>query len=274
LAKAARRFSGSGPVLLFPSITSVAEAFAPERGPIAPDAWFRIKGTIESETRMFLVHHLFFDRNPSWQPHIDALLTLQPDWPERALTGEARRKVDRWMQELREVVFAPYATRTQADLNRFLRQLRVPISIRLEPRTLQSQATLLLRGLTAEFHRPLRAAMTRHAKRSSKTSASLVALTVEMLGELPLRTSELTEREWERRAVRDISAALGLAIPFIDRARRLPSFCERLTIKAGRSKSGDDLASVARAFLEWDKALSAGVSSDWSRLAPEVSGRA
>ncbi|WP_454918735.1 hypothetical protein [Xanthobacter sediminis] len=273
LATAARRFSGSGPVLLFPSITSVAEAFAPKRGPIAPSSWFGIKGSIESETRMFLVHHLLFGRNPVWQPHIDALLTLQPDWPQTALDGGARVNgpdLAWWMQQLRELVF-PFNSKpkTQLDLNSFLRRLRIPISLQLTSRTSHLQAVLLLRGLTTEFHRPLRATMTRHVASSAGAGARLIATTVEMLDELPLRISELQEYEWRRRAERDISAALGIALPFIDRARRLPSFCERLLVVAGRGKAGGELVSVASAFLEWDNALSVGLSSDWSRWANE-----
>lgn len=77
-------------------------------------------------------------------------------------------------------------------------------------------------------------------------------------------TTRKAENDWRRRAERDISAALGLVIPSIDCARRLPSFYERLSIAAGSSRSGNELTAVTHAFLEWDKALSAGQSSDWS----------
>ncbi|MBY3214305.1 hypothetical protein HFO21_07945 [Rhizobium laguerreae] len=270
LGEAARRFSGVGPVLLFPSMTSVAEAFAPKRGPIAPDVWFSIKGAIESETRMFLVHQAQFDRRSAWQPHIDALFALQPDWPELAARGLPRDVgyvFERWMQELQATVFPPNAEPgTQVDFNRFLRILREPVFIELNRKTTRANAVRLLRGMTKEFHRPLRAAVIRNAAALPGAGERLIDLTVEMLGELPLRTRELQEAEWRRRAERDIGAAIGLAIPFIDRSRRLPSFCERLVRAAGRSKTGAELAAVARSFLEWDKALSGGLNSDWKRL--------
>lgn len=270
LREAARRFSGTGPVLLFPSMTSVAEAFAPDRGPIAPESWFEIKGAIESETRMFLVQHARFGRRSAWQPHIDALFTLQPDWPELAARGLPRdvgHEFERWMKELRAMVFPPNAEPgTQVDFNRFLRVLRKPVFIELSRKTTRANAVRLLRGMTKEFHRPLRAAVIRHAAALPSAGERLIDLTVEMLAELPLRTRELQETEWRRRADRDIGAAIGLAIPFIDRTRRLPSFCERLARAAGRSKTGGELTAVARSFLEWDKALSAGLNSDWTRL--------
>ncbi|MGO7335694.1 hypothetical protein [Rhizobium leguminosarum] len=275
LTQAARRFSGVGPVLLFPSVTSVAEAFAPERGPIAPESWFNAKGAIESETRMFLVQHSRFDRHSVWQPHVDALLALQPDWPELAARGlpvAVGTVFQRRMHELQTRLFPPNAEpATQLDFNRFLRELRQPVSVELSPKTSRVNAVRLLRGMTKEFHRPLRAAAIRHAEALPGAGEMLIDLTVEMLTELPLRTRELQDAEWRRRADRDIGAAMGLAIPFIDRARRLPSFCERLARAAGRTKTGRDLAAVARSFLAWDKALSAGLNSDWTRLARSVS---
>lgn len=275
LTDVARRSSASGPVLLFPSLTSVAEAFAPRHGPIAPERWFATKGAIESETRMFLVHHLQFGRQSAWEPHIDALFALQPDWPDLAARGLARDigpSFERWMVELGTKVFPPNASpRTQVDLNGFLRQLRQPVPIEISSKTTRANAVRLLRGLTPEFHRPLKAGVVRHAATSHDAAAKLVDLTMELLAELPLRTSELLEAEWRRRADRDIGASFGLAIPFIDRARRLPTFCERLARATGRSKSGQELAAVARSFLAWDKALSAGLSSDWTRLTRRVS---
>lgn len=275
LTDVARRSSAAGPVLLFPSLTSVAEAFAPEHGPIAPERWFQTKGAIESETRMFLVHHLRFGRHSVWEPHIDALFALQSDWPELAARGLPRDVgpyFEQWMAQLRANVFPLNSPQgTQVDLNGFLRRLRQPILIELSRKTTRANAVRLLRGLTTEFHRPLKAGVVRHAATSPDAAAKLIELTIDMLAELPLLTRELLDKEWRRRAERDVGASFGLAIPFIDRARRLPTFCERLARAAGRSRTGQELTAVARSFLEWDKALSAGLSSDWTRLTRRVS---
>jgi hypothetical protein len=100
---------------------------------------------------------------------------------------------------------------------------------------------------------------------SPRARARMIAVTLEILADLPLRTRELMEFDWRKRAERDIGAALSLAIPFIDRARRMPSFCEMLTINPSRHRTAGDLAAVANGFLAWDHALCRGLSSDWSR---------
>lgn len=270
LTAAAHLTSGAGPVLLFPSITSVAEAFAPAEGPIAPESWFNVRGTIESQTRMFLVHFLRFRRNSSWKPHVDALFTLQTNWPKlssNGLSNDVEYVFNRRMETLRATMFSAQQPGSQADFNQFLREeLRTPVHIELLAKTTRADAVRLLRGMTTEFHRPLRAAIIRHAAASHSAGNKLLDVTVDILRELPLRTRELLDGEWRRRAERDIGAAFGLAIPFIDRARRLPSFCERLASATGRSNANGELAVVVRNFLDWDKALSAGLSSDWTHL--------
>ncbi|SMH62590.1 hypothetical protein [Azospirillum agricola] len=266
LKEAAWRFSGSGPVLLFPAIAAVAEAFAPGRGPIAPDRWFRIRGAIESETRMFLVHHLHFGREAMWWPHLDALFVPQPDWPDVAGGQVGRDPWERFARLAGWFFTERLHVRSVHSLVEFggvLREMREPVRISIDHRTEPDGAVALLRGMTTEFHRPLRAAVTRCAGASDELRARLIEAADHVLLRLPFRPKELTDGEWRRRVDRDFGAAFGLLIPFVDRARRLPRFCENLRWVAGDDPDGADLALVADSFLAWDRAICRGMTSEW-----------
>lgn len=267
LKQAVERSSGIGPIVIFPAITAVAEALSWRDGPLAPEGWFQTRGSIESETRMFLVHHLHFARAANWKPHLDSLFVPQLNWPDvigGVLMGHRNSIVGDWMNEFYRLARG-YGERAPslADFNSFLRDLRVPIETSIGPWTLPEDAVHMLRGLTTEFHRPLRAAIARYAEKSETAREQVLEATEHALSRLSFVPREFEPVEWQRRTERDLGAALTLAIPFIDRARRLPDLCKDLfEMSDGRDA---DVTFVAESFLRWDDAICRGRSSEWPR---------
>lgn len=265
LAEAAGRFSGTGPVLLFPAIAAVAEALAPKRGPIAPERWFETRGAIESETRMFLVHHLRFGFQLGWKPHLDALFVAQPDWPgiaARSLHLATRSEFDRAMRAFCDQLFpARGEPASLVEVNSFLRGLRTPVRIGLGRVLPPAEAVALLRGATTEFHRPLRAAIARLADRSAAARGGIAEAANRARQRLPLRPKEFADAEWRLRMDRNLATAMGLLIPYLDRARRLAGFCADL--RASAAGEDEELKPLLDAFAKWDLAIGSGTASEW-----------
>jgi hypothetical protein len=297
LVEVTGRITGRGPVLLFPGLVALAESFSADRGQLAPDAWFDVKGAIESETRMFLVHYLYFRREATWRPHLDALVVTQPDWINCFLTLLARmdarlearsgpsrlgRRVqtaltqlsrspasppDRiWVSNLKEVLedFAE-ALNSGFDLPKFnvlLRQLRLPIVVSVDAETHSDDAIFLLRGLTTEIHRPLRAAIGRLAADSVEWDR-LEKIARRCVDGFGFKPRELTGPEFDERLSRDPAGVFTILIPFADRSRRLPDLCNSLANIEGSSPEVAAVIRVAQAFLNWDTALCHGGSSIW-----------
>ncbi|MDQ0304501.1 hypothetical protein [Ancylobacter polymorphus] len=275
LRDVAARITGRGPVLLFPAILAVAEAMAPKRGPLAPDQWFDVRGPIESETRMYLVSHLHFARQVSWQPHLDALVATQPDWCARA--GAAHPELLRFddglpsLQDMEPkgvllgqlMGFEPAAPLDLPGLNAELRDLRRSIRVTLDARMDAGAAVLLLRGLTSEVHRPLRAAVARFAATSEPAREALRAIAQDCVAGLGFKTREFIGVEFDERLARDVAGVYTILIPFADRCRRLPDLCERL---GGIHITGPEagvVQDVVRTFLTWDAAICANHASNW-----------
>jgi hypothetical protein len=302
------RISGRGPVLLFPGILAVAEALASDHGPIAPDEWFNIKGPIQSETRMFLVHGLHFARDAAWQPNLDALLVTQPDWPVRfaglvskmhirsqrdkptssnslpveiilKMLADGSREwpppflerrgtysTEQWaLRKLLEAfadswVFPPLDL---PSLNGLLRELRSPIPLSIGAKTGADSAVFLLRGLTSEIYRPLRAAIGRLLAAAPAEVSRLAAIARQCVDGFGFKPREFAGPEFDERLSRDPAGAYGILIPFADRSRRLPDLCEKLASIEPSTPEAAAVTRVAKVFLAWDAALCNGRSSTW-----------
>jgi hypothetical protein len=292
------RISGRGPVLIFPGIVAVAEAFSPNRGPLVPDTWFGIRGAIESETRMFLVQYLHFGRWAAWWPHLDAVLVTQPDWGPRfaallskmrSQVGElfersgrhpkrAARRSDDLCRALLERSWAsgeplerlleafdnrPPVALDLPTLNALLRQMRRPIPLLVGPGTEADEAVFLLRGLTTEIHRPLRAAIGRLVAAAPAEWPRLEAIARRCVEGFGFKPREFTGTEFDERLSRDPAGIYGILIAFADRSRRLLDLCEDLASTKPSAPEVAVMIRVAKAFLAWDAALCAGRSSTW-----------
>ena len=321
------RISGRGPVLLFPGILAVAEALSPDSGPLAPDDWFRTKGAIESETRMFLVHSLHFGREATWWPHLDALLVTQPDWASRFakllsgmgphLQAEQRLSAQRWSELLERLASSRSALTRQLEalsassglmsprgtsgasvirqalnygrqyielgglalllealigrnlafdlpvLNALLRELRQPVPLFIGTQTDPKDKVFLLRGLTTEIHRPLRAAIGRLAAIAPAERSRLEAIARRCAEGFGFKPREFANPEFQERLSRDLTGIYTILIPFADRSRRLPDLCEDLASTQPSTPEVAVVTRVAKAFLAWDAALCAGRSSTW-----------
>ena len=122
---------------------------------------------------------------------------------------------------------------------------------------------LLLRGMTAEFMRPLREVLVGVA--AEKGAETLRPVIDRTIAAMTIRPAEMDPGVLHERLAANPRAWLSAFISYADRSRLLPGFCE--DIAAAFEKDGDagrDAECVARAFLAWDKALGGG--SDWRSI--------
>jgi aldehyde dehydrogenase len=265
--------SGRGPVLLYPGVLALAEAIRQGTTSFAPEAWFSAHGAIESETRLFLVEHLCFGRSVRFRPHLDALLVTQPDWPARARailsvmqppsTNANRTRVE--FPQLDSV--AAFLRREHGEeldlpgLNSWLRSLRRPIDVMIDRETAPEDVIFLLRGLTSEVHRPLRASVSRLAAAEPDRRRDLAEIVRRCAAGFGVCPREFAAEELEARIARDISGVFAILIPYADRSRRLQSLCEDLLSIGAATPDSRVVTDVAQVFLAWDKALCAGRNS-------------
>src|SRR5262249_18199349 len=113
----------------------------------------------QSETRIYLTHHLYFSARYRFSPQLDAIVVVQKDWSQRVTTKRSSpfEKSFRPPQDTQKLLQglngAPFP-----QVSRLMRDLRRVIPVSLEGND-RGRAIDLLRGMTIEFHRPLRHAL-------------------------------------------------------------------------------------------------------------------
>jgi hypothetical protein len=264
----ARRIAPRGPDLLFPAILAVAAAFSSD-AELLPAAWFDATGAIESETRMFLVAHLYGDRAWEGRPHLDQLWVMQQDWPSRAARAlAATRFGEEWRGVLKRLERAPLELPPGPEgpdvpwLNKIIRAMRVAVPVAVGPATAKEDAILLLRGMTREVHRPLRAAVGRLAVRRDYC-AELAQIAVRAATRLGMPLREFSPVELRERLERDLPGVFTVLIPCADRARTLPQLCAELAGLKVDCIELRNLRRVAETVLAWDGAICAGSNSGY-----------
>jgi hypothetical protein len=268
LRAVAGRIAPRGPVLLFPAILSVAAAFSHD-AELLPASWLDATGAIESETRMFLVAHLYGGRAWEGRPHLDQLWVMQEDWPDRAaqalVTTRAGKEWRAVLQRLERASIELPPGPQGPDitwLNKFVRELRVAVPVAVGPATARDDAILLLRGMTPEVHRPLRAAVGRLAVRH-EYRGELAQIAVQAATRLGMPLREFSQVELRERLERDLPGVFTVLIPTADRARTLPQLCADFAGLHGEGNELGDLRRVAETVLAWDGAICAGSSSGY-----------
>ena len=184
LAAIFERLSTTGSTFALASLASVVEALSPKQGPIVPVSWLARKRRIAAETRIYLVHRLHYGALHRFAPPLDSIVVIQKDWARRVTVkrsspfGQSFRPPQGTQKLLQSLDHARFA-----EVSKVMRGLRraVPVSLQdLE----RDQAVDLLRGMTIEFHKPLRYALAAllpgkdPAQSSSDSTAHAFALQV------------------------------------------------------------------------------------------------
>jgi hypothetical protein len=121
---------------------------------------------------------------------------------------------------------------------------------------------LVMRGLTPEFHRPLREAVLRLYGDGSDSHRLVRFIIGPTLERMSIRPTEMEPEAFFRRFQSNPKAWSTAFISYADRCRLLPSLCQRIVEHGNREG-----ARIAKAFLGWDTALSGTLSSDWRQSA-------
>jgi hypothetical protein len=181
---------------------------------------------------------------------LDTLIVIQPRWPNlfedwmRQTGGKDAALASELSERLRALDNAPYSY--VAD---FMRAMRRPLRVHLGRADPQLDS-ILLRGLTVEFHRPLAALL-------ATLPGPLLSGLFDRLNELmPIAPREI--RAINRLVQEKPKVWLPAFVSYCDCARLLPVLCEQLT-----HLTSDQ---VPRAWLRWDAALSPETGgSAWPR---------
>jgi hypothetical protein len=263
----AERVSPSGRFLVMPSLIALAEAFARQR--VAPPTWIGTKGSIQSETRLFLVHALYADKPFTAKPNLDALIVTQRDWARcvRSVAGSIigsvqKRKpdLDAAQRQISALHRAPFS-----EVGRTMRELRQPLELNFSEIDPEA-AILLLRGATVEFNRPLTSALTACAKEANQ---GLRREPVWRALGATLSRMSILPREFHDDFLRELVASnprewFGSTVSFIDRSRLLPELCLRVVkLVPTDTPARRRLVRIAKTFLKWESALCDGGSSVW-----------
>ncbi|HEY0661260.1 MAG TPA: hypothetical protein VGD21_08080 [Lysobacter sp.] len=180
-----------------------------------------------------------------WWSRVERFRAAVPDEHDRALMEALQPR----MNGLHRSPFA--------DVSRLFNEPGEDIGIL--PQAVDSDGrVLLLRGMTTEFHRPLREALLTlygDGMPGPRTSA-LLEPTLEQMSLCP---GELLPETFHARANRNPRTWCTALVSYADRCRLLPSLCARLA-----EQEGTKLARVAASFIGWDRALCHGGSSDWN----------
>jgi hypothetical protein len=150
-----------------------------------------------------------------------------------------------------------------AEVNQLFESELKPIEIDWDGKRM-APAILLLRGLTNEFLRPLREALLVYCG-DGIAGPRTRSLFLPILDCMTIRPAELEPETFIDRLEHNPSAWCSAFVSYADRSRLLPSLCEEL-MKFGTVGRDAMPHRIARSFLEWDRALCAGGSSDWSRF--------
>jgi hypothetical protein len=147
-----------------------------------------------------------------------------------------------------------------ARVNQLFDQVRDQALIRPDALSMPG-AVLLLRGMTTEFHRPLREALLA-VSNDGRAGALTRSLLNPILEKMSIRPLELDPENFYQRLEKNPQAWYSAFIAYADRCRLLPSLCERLK---SVTDDGNKLKRVVTSFLAWDKALSGGIASGWQQ---------
>jgi hypothetical protein len=181
----------------------------------------------------------------------------QTDWDHRAglyLDSRERQQLASIQKRLMELQGRP-----MAEVNQLFDSLRGRIEIG-PTYPARPGAILLMRGMTNEFHRPLREALLTFCGDgfAGPKTRSIIGPTLEAM---TIRPAEMDPEIFYGRLEVNPRAWCTAFVSYADRCRLLPSLCERLAAMGEDPKC----ASVGRSFIAWDKALCKGGSSDWTR---------
>ncbi len=147
--------------------------------------------------------------------------------------------------------------RPMAKVNQLFSKLRDPIQV-MSVALDRPGAVLLMRGLTTEFHRPLREVLLGFYG-DGNTGMATRSILGPTLQQMSIRPAEMEPEAFYRRFKSNPRAWCTAFISYADRCRLLPSLCERLLDYDARGPGGR----IATSFLAWDRALCRDHSSDW-----------
>jgi hypothetical protein len=249
----------TGPGLAtLPPLLAVAEAFCDERL-MSPRMMGGIRGN-EGEGRIYLVRRQQLNAELA----IGQFAVTQRDWLARIRRTRAVASAEAlsWVQrQIDDLHGQPIAM-----VNQQFMKLREGIEIDWEGRDL-SAGTLLLRGMTAEFLRPLREGMAGVIAGGGMQRLRPILDRATMA--MTVRPAELEPDTFHERLRANPRAWLSAFVSYADRSRLLPGLCADLAdTLASSDVAGARVARVARSYLVWDEALGGG--SDWRIESPSA----
>lgn len=238
----------------FPPLLALVEAFSGER--ILPPRLIAGVAGNEGEGRIYLARRQRMARDLA----AGLFAVTQRDWLERVRKTGAVPNADGLVgiqQQLNRLHEQPIAMVNQ----QFLR-LRQAFAIQWDGED-TAAGVLLLRGMTAEFLRPLREVL---ASLADEIGADSLRPVIEpTIRAMTIRPVEMDWQVLQQRLAGNSRAWLSAFISYADRSRLLPGFCENVVATFGDAgAAGRTAARVARSFLAWDMAL--GGPGDWRSL--------
>ncbi|MFC0220558.1 hypothetical protein ACFFJ7_19455 [Pseudochelatococcus lubricantis] len=250
LNKCVNYLKGPG-LATFPPLLAVVEALSGER--ILPSRMITSVQGNEGEGRIYLARRQRMSRELA----AGLFAVTQHDWLNRVLQTRALPNADALagiQRQLNDLHGQPIAMVNQ----QFLR-FRQAFDVQWNGDDMPA-GVLLLRGMTAEFLRPLREMLAGVA--AEKGVETLRPSIDRTIAAMTIRPAEMEPAVFHERLAANPRAWLSAFISYADRSRLLPIFCEDIAAIFGNTgDAGSNPARVARSFLAWDKAL--GGPSDW-----------
>ncbi|ROU08130.1 hypothetical protein [Lysobacter enzymogenes] len=193
-----------------------------------------------------------------------SIAVVQSDWRQRMIQlapATLIRANAAHLRDLQSRIDALHA-KPIAQVNQLFNKMRTRIPV--EPSTVSglNSATLLFRGLTPEFYRPLREALLALCE-NGVASPMMRQAAIPIFDHMSIRPAEMEPATFYRRLSSNPNAWCTAFIVHADRCRLLPGLCEFLARFAENPKS----RRIASSFLAWDKALCRGTTSDWGQPA-------
>lgn len=238
----------------FPPLLAIAEAFSGERI-LSPRMIIGTQGN-EGEGRTYLARRQKMSRDLA----VGLFAVTQFDWFERVRKTRAVFKAEglgEIQRQLDALNGQPIAMVSQ-QFTRF----RQAFDIKWNGEDMPA-GVLLLRGMTAEFMRPLREVLVGVA--AEKGVETLRPVIDGTIAAMTIRPAEMDPSVLHERLAANPRAWLSAFISYADRSRLLPGFCEDIATAFGKDgNAGRNAARIALSFLAWDKAL--GGPSDWRSI--------
>lgn len=275
------------------ALTAVAEALSSEQ--IIPNHVLE-NGSYASETRLYLVHRRF-GYFQSFKPHLDALLVMQRDWARRmkrsppwptwaieharaiclrllAAVGLSVQADPLGRLELPSVMRHDLLDAAQLRMNTLDRapvdqvaptfqSLRFRVRAPLDD---DDNAIRLLRGITPEFHRPVRQALCE----ALTTEPQIRGFMTRLRPALTLCPHDFEPDAFASRAAHNPQTWFLALVQCADRARVMEPL---LTEALHEAPDHPKLRRVSEAWTEWDRAICQGASSMWAQPTSELLNR-